>query len=264
MMLLSAVVVVVMMGMGVVGHDWGMGTCPSPQSFPALDVETFVGTWFVISQVDTTSTCLTMTYQKVSETQLTVEKSRQIVLLDTLKIKHLNSYTATLDIPNGEDAAKMRVKWPLNVAGKADYTVITTDYTGHAVVFECQQLSPFIHRKSAAILSRNPTLDDTEKQRLLGLVEGTGISLADMDTIDHSACISKSEAAVNISIDEETLKKLFSDASTNLRQVVTQVANGAGQFATTITDFTRQLSAVEAKPEDGSSVNNYSDIEILE
>lgn len=53
-----------------------------------------------------------------------------------------------------------------DVAGKADYTVLTTDYTGHAVVFECQQLSPLLHRKSAAILSRDPTLDDTEKQRV--------------------------------------------------------------------------------------------------
>ena len=45
-----------------------------------------------------------------------------------------------------------------DLAGKADYTVVDTDYNTYAVVFECQKLAGFLHRKSTAILSRSPSL----------------------------------------------------------------------------------------------------------
>lgn len=73
-----------------------------------------LGMWYVIEQFDTTSTCLTMNYTRVTPTQLKLTKSRQLFLLDTLNLEHLNSYTATLDIPDGDNAGKMRVKWPLS------------------------------------------------------------------------------------------------------------------------------------------------------
>lgn len=45
-----------------------------------------------------------------------------------------------------------------DLAGKADYTVLDTDYDTYAVVYECQKVASFLHRKSTAILSRKPTL----------------------------------------------------------------------------------------------------------
>lgn len=74
----------------------------------------FLGLWYVMQQTDTTSSCLTMNYTRVSPTQLRAAKSRQLLVLDSLSIEHTNSYTAKLDIPDFDIAAAMRVKWPLS------------------------------------------------------------------------------------------------------------------------------------------------------
>lgn len=81
---------------------------------PLLSLQQFLGLWYVIEQFDTSSTCLTLNYSRESDTQLKVTKSRQLYLLDSLNIDHTNDYTGTLDIPDGENAGKMRVKWPLS------------------------------------------------------------------------------------------------------------------------------------------------------
>lgn len=52
------------------------------------------------------------------------------------------------------------------MAGKGDYVVYDTDYDTYAAIYECQQLSSLMHRKSASILSRTPSLDQTFVNRV--------------------------------------------------------------------------------------------------
>lgn len=52
------------------------------------------------------------------------------------------------------------------MAGKGDYVVYDTDYDTYAAIYECQQLSSLMHRKSASILSRTPALDQTFVNRV--------------------------------------------------------------------------------------------------
>ncbi|KAG7174118.1 Apolipoprotein D-like 9, partial [Homarus americanus] len=229
-----------------------------------------LGQWYVIEQFDTSSTCLTLNYTRVSPTQLKVTKSRQLVLLDSLRIEHTNSYTGTLDIPDGDKSGKMRVKWPLNIAGKADYIVFDTDGSSYAAVFECQQLTRIGHRASATILSKTPTLDAAIIAEIKKKMTDQGLDTHDFDVIDHSVCIRREDSDLNINIDEDTFKKIIGDASDSFKtiasQVMTflQVANGASNFADTVVDVTRRLGAsTNGSSDTSAAVLVDPDVELL-
>lgn len=243
--MMKAAVAVMMMAVvaTTAGHDWGWGACPSTQPFPNLDVDRFLGLWYVIQQTDTTSSCLTMNYTRTSPNQLRAAKSRQLLVLDSLSIEHTNSYTAKLDVPDFDNPAAMRVKWPLNLAGKADYSVLDTDYDTYAVVFECQKLASIIHRKSTAILSRAPSLAQEVLAKERKLVSDMGISTRDLDTIDHSVCVRREDARLNINIDEDTIKKMLKDASQSVRNIASQLAGGASDLASSLAELSRRLAA---------------------
>nr|XP_053650406.1 apolipoprotein D-like [Cherax quadricarinatus] len=235
----------------VSAHKWGWGSCPRVDPTPKLDVDNILNQWYVVEQFDTTSTCLTLNYTRVSATQLKVTKSRQLVLLDSLSIEHTNSYTGTLDIPDGDNAGRMRVKWPLNIAGKSDYIVFDIDGKTYAAVYDCQQITSLAHRHSAAILSRTPSLPAETITKIKQKLQTYNINTKNFDKIDHSVCIRRDDSDLNINIDEDTFKKLISGASESFQTVATQlmtiflVANGANNFANTVVDFTKQLGAVE-------------------
>ncbi|XP_037783809.1 apolipoprotein D-like [Penaeus monodon] len=252
-MLFASIVALVGLLGSAHAHDWGFGQCPRADPFPNLSVDKFLGLWYVIEQFDTSSTCLTLNYSRVSTTQLKVTKSRQLYLLDSLNIDHTNDYTGTLDIPDGENAGKMRVKWPLNVAGKGDYVVYDTDYDTYAAIYECQQLSSLMHRKSASILSRTPALDQTFVNRTKRRLNSFNIDTEDFDVVDHNSCTRRSETDLSIKIDEDTFKKIMSGASEGIKNVAStlttffQVADGASNLADTVVDVTRRLGASDGR-----------------
>ncbi|XP_069161617.1 apolipoprotein D [Procambarus clarkii] len=243
------VAVCVVAAVGVSAHKWGWGSCQRVDPTPNLNLDQFLNQWYVVEQFDTTSTCLTMNYTRVSPTQLKVTKSRQLVLLDSLSIEHTNSYTGTLDIPDGDKPAKMRAKWPLDIAGKSDYVVFDTDGQTYAAIFDCQQITSLMNRYSAAILSRTPSLPAETISKIKQLLQSFNVDPKHFDKIDHSVCIRREDSDLNINIDENTFKKLISGASENFQTIATQlvtifqVANGANNFANTVVDFTKQLGA---------------------
>ncbi|XP_071533785.1 apolipoprotein D-like isoform X2 [Panulirus ornatus] len=269
-MQVGLVMLVMVMG-AVIGHDWGWGRCPRADPFPKLSVNKLLGLWYVIEQIDTTSTCLTMNFTRVTPTQLKVTKSRQLLLLDTLSIEHLNSYTATLDIPDGENAGKMRVKWPLNLAGKADYIVFDTDYETYAAIYECQPFTSFAHRQSATILSRSRALNSTIIDKIKQQLKSFGIETQDFDVIDHASCIKPEDSDLRINIDEETLKKILGDAADGFKNVASQlmtffqVADGASDFASTVFDVTRRLGAsTDGSSDPNAAISITSDAELIQ
>lgn len=214
-------------------HDWGMGSCPRVDPVPNLSVEKFLGLWYVIQQVDTDSLCLKLNYTRVSETQLRVTKLRQFSILDQVGVEHTNSYSGTLDLPHEDDLGRMRVKWPLNVAGKGDYIVFDTDYTNYAGIYECQTVTTLMHRKSAAILSRTPVLAQEYIDRVRRRLTSFGISLDDLDTVVHQGCRTRAEADVNIHVDSDTFSSVMSGARTGIEDAASSVGQGFKDLAST-------------------------------
>ncbi|XP_042858117.1 apolipoprotein D-like [Penaeus japonicus] len=262
-MLFASIVAVAGLLGSVHAHDWGFGKCPRADPFPNLSVEKFLGLWYVIEQFDTSSTCLTLNYSRESDTQLKVTKSRQLYLLDSLNIDHTNDYTGTLDIPDGENAGKMRVKWPLNVAGKGDYVVFDTDYDTYAAIYECQQLSSIMHRKSAAILARTPALDQTFVDRVKRRLGSFSIDTSHFDVVGHSSCTSRSDSDLNINIDDDTFKKIMSGASEGIKNVASTVADGASNLADTVVDVTRRLGAQTDGTDANAAIQVDPDVELI-
>jgi len=231
-MMSVAKILLVALFLGVTnGHDWGWGICPRVDPVQNLSVDKFLGTWYVIQQFDTSSSCLTLNYTRVSDTQLKVTKARQFYLLDAVGMEHTNAYTGTLDIPDGDNQGKMRVKWPLNFAGKGDYVVFDTDYTGYAGIYECQRITSLMHRQSATILSRTPYLNVTFIDRIKRRLRSFDIEEHDFDQVVHDSCISRSESDLNINVDEDTFKK-----------VVAGTVEGVKTFANTVADGVRGVA----------------------
>lgn len=84
----------------------------------------------------------------------------QNFLLGWAPLKHKYSYTGSLEKVHSDVPAKMKVKFPLSVAGSAGFTVFMTDYNQYAGIFSCQKL-PVGHRQSTTILSRTRELEKT-------------------------------------------------------------------------------------------------------
>jgi len=213
------VLVVLLVGQAAQGHDWSWGRCPTVDPVKNLALDKFLGLWYVIQQFDTSSSCLTLNYTRVSETQLKVTKARQVYLLDAASIEHTNTYEGTLDIPYADSQGQMRVKWPLNFAGKGDYVVIDTDYDGYAGIYECQRITSLMHRTSATILSRTPYLDVTFIDRIKRRLASFDIDDHDFDQVAHENCISRSDSDLNINLDEKTFKKVITGTVEGVKDI---------------------------------------------
>ncbi|KAK7066448.1 hypothetical protein SK128_008030, partial [Halocaridina rubra] len=186
------------------GHTlhWGR-TCPAVQPFPNLDVEKILGPWYILYKTDTDNTCLIWNIEKgeISET-LQVKETRQLSVLDVFGVNHTHAVTARIDIPNPEVPAKMRIRWPTSITGKADFIIFDTDYDKYVAVFECDRAG-FLHRRSTAILSRTLLLEDAlveRVRRLLATFEADDYHLGE---ISHTAC--RVSGAQNWHIDGELL-----------------------------------------------------------
>lgn len=255
-----AQVLLVVLFVGVAqGHDWGWGICPRVDPVPNLSVDKFMGLWYVIQQFDTSSSCLTLNYTRVSDTQLKVTKARQFYLLDAVGMEHTNSYAGTLDIPDGDNQGQMRVKWPLNFAGKGDYVVIDTDYTGYAGIYECQRITSLMHRQSATILSRTPTLNVTFIDRIKRRLASFDIDDHDFDQVAHESCISRSDSDLNINVDENTFKKVISGTIEGVKDIANTVADGVRGVADVVGPVATGILAGQIEGEEGVIVVNNDD-----
>ncbi|KAF2366362.1 Lipocalin/cytosolic fatty-acid binding domain [Trinorchestia longiramus] len=221
------------------GHDWALGACPSVKPLDNLAVDKFLGFWYVIEQFDTSSLCLTLNYTRVSESELKVTKLRQFSALDRVGIEHTNSYSGDLDMPHENDLARMRVKWPLNIAGKGDYIVFDTDYTNYAGIYECQTVTALMHRKSAAILSREPTLAPEFVDRVKRRLTSFGISTRHFDRVSHQGCRSRADADVNLHVDGDTFTSVVSGARDGIEDAASTFMKGIRDLATTVSSATQ-------------------------
>ncbi|XP_064115268.1 uncharacterized protein LOC135221423 [Macrobrachium nipponense] len=199
-------IIATVFGMAVIavvsGHTLHLGrSCPDIQPFPNLSVDKILGLWYVVHKFDTDNTCLVwnLTLGELPDT-LQVKETRQLSLLDAIRVDHTHSVTANINIPNPEVPAKMRIRWPTSLTGNADFIVFDTDYDSYMAVFECDRAG-VVHRRSASILSRTPAINDMFVRRVRRLLDTVDVSHHHLSSIEHNTC--RQSGRHNWHVDEE-------------------------------------------------------------
>ncbi|XP_026740599.1 apolipoprotein D-like [Trichoplusia ni] len=205
MLSLSAIGVLLALCGGAFSHTYHLGACPVVEPMPGFEMNKLLGVWYVIQKTSTASHCLTYNYTKTDEPgKYEIEQVSQHFILGLTPLKHDYRYTGTLRVIDPAVPARMKVNFPLSVAGSASYTVVMTDYTSHAVIFTCQKLA-FAHRRSATILSRTKDLDRIYVDKMRSKLAANGIDPYDLSIISQTECPAQNGSeGVNINIEPDT------------------------------------------------------------
>ncbi|CAL4150801.1 unnamed protein product, partial [Meganyctiphanes norvegica] len=201
-----AILVLVAVVGSVTSHSIDMGSCPRITPQPDFDLQRFTGTWYVIEVFGRQSKCFTLTFNQVTDQTLTVTEAKEFYLIDKLNMDYAHTNTGTLTIEDPSMSAKMRVRWPDNIAGSATFTIMDTDYDNYALFAECQKLF-LISRSNAAILSRNNTLDPAIIEQLKSKLDTTGLDSTDFASQRHDNCIKPGESDSDLSFIFNEVKK---------------------------------------------------------
>ena len=163
-----------------------------------------LGVWYVIQKTSTASTCITYNFTKLEEPlNYNLEQVSQHFILGLTPLKHEYKYRGHLTVPDPSVPAKMKVKFPLNPIGKADFTIFMTDYDTFAALYTCQGLG-IGHRDSVTILSRTRSLDQMYIDKIRSRLTSSNISPFDLSIIKQQNC-PKQPGGINININDETI-----------------------------------------------------------
>jgi len=202
-------------------HTMGLGSCPKVEPLKDFNMEKFMGEWYVIQKFATSSSCMKYNFTQGSDGKMRLIQTRQHFILDTIGVDHTYTYTGVLSVPDTDKASRMRVKFPLNIAGEADFVVFMTDYENYAGIFTCQKIL-FGHTKSASILSRKPTLDKVIINQLRQKLEEEGVDPDDFSIVDQANCRSQEDTSLNVKIDDKTF------SAKNVAGVVKKIGGAVG------------------------------------
>nr|UEP64335.1 teratocyte lipocalin [Cotesia flavipes] len=186
-------------------HTYHLGACPVVEPMPGFEMNKLLGVWYVIQKTSTASHCITYNFTKTQEPgKYELEQESQHFILGLTPLKHDYRYTGILTVPDPAVPARMKIRFPLSVAGSASYTVVATDYDTYAAIFTCQKLA-FAHRRSATILSRSKELDKIFVDKMRTRLSSFGVDPYDLSIISQSGCPKHTNGTgVNINIDPET------------------------------------------------------------
>ncbi|EFA05391.1 apolipoprotein D [Tribolium castaneum] len=216
---------------GCDGHTYHLGGCPNIEPMPAFSMKKMLGIWYVVQKTSTASTCITYNFTETEEPgEYLLEQTSQHFVLGLTPLKHEYHYTGRLSIPDDAVPGRMKVRFPLSVAGSASYTVFMTDYDTYAGIFTCQKLG-FAHRQSATILSREKTLEQIYIDKIRSKLAAANIDPFDLSIISQKNC-PKGENGTNINIDDETFSAhsvagVIKKAGEKIGDGVEYVAGGA-------------------------------------
>ena len=191
--------------LGVVqSHTYHSGSCPSVEPMPGFNMKQFLGIWYAIQKTSTASTCVIYNITVGDEPgEYRIEQTSQHFALGLTPLKHEYSYTGEISVPDPDVPGKMRVKFPLNIAGSSSFTVFMTDYEQYAGLFSCQKLG-FVHRRSATLLSRTRDLDKIFVDKMRTRLSSFNVDPFDLSIIDQTGCPKNTSQGVNIHIDDDT------------------------------------------------------------
>ncbi|KAG7166994.1 apolipoprotein D-like [Homarus americanus] len=195
-------VVVVLAGLValVTAHKFEMGTCKPKPGVENFDPQQFSGTWYVIETFMSTSSCITDTYTQTGE-GFQVKRTKELYPGRIFSIDHI--FTVTGDIrfkdPNG-DLSAMTLEWPWSMRNH-DVTVLDTDYSQYAIVYDCQSMF-IVRRVSYSIIGRERTLDNSTIESAKSKLVELGVKLNNLSTVNHENCNKEGEADFDLNFDE--------------------------------------------------------------
>ncbi|KAG0696234.1 Apolipoprotein D [Chionoecetes opilio] len=182
-------------------HSIDFGRCNKVPGDPYFHPDELTGLWYVIEMFKTSSQCMTLTFQRTADGFVGTEV-RELLMGSRVGLDHTVSNTGVFTFKYMANPALMRVRWPsVFISKPAEVTVVDTDGTHFAVLYECQSLWVF-RRASAVILSRSPTLDDGVLQRIKEDLEKMNISVEHFSKINHADCKTLGEAEVNFDLND--------------------------------------------------------------
>ncbi|XP_045466228.1 apolipoprotein D-like [Harmonia axyridis] len=210
------------------GHSYHLGSCPYVEPQRSFNMQKMMGIWYAIEKTGTASSCVVYNFSKTDEPyEYDLVQTSQHFILKYTPIEHVYKYTGRLTVPDPVTPAKMSVKFPLNVAGSSNFTIISTDYDSYALIFTCQKLA-FANRQSATILSRDKVLDKDLLIKLRDILSENEIDPHDLSIISQANCPKLNNESHVIDIDDETLSA--KTAGNVIRGTGNAIASGA-EFA---------------------------------
>ncbi|CAG5024496.1 unnamed protein product [Parnassius apollo] len=189
-----------------IAHTYHLGACPVVEPMPGFEMNKLLGVWYVIQKTSTASHCITYNFTKTDEPgTYEIDQVSQHFLLGLTPLEHDYRYKGVLTVPDPAVPGRMKVRFPLSVAGSASYTVLSTDYTTYAAIFTCQKLA-FAHRRSATILSRTKELDKMYVDKMRTKLASFGVDPYDLSIITQNGCPKHPNGTegVNININPNT------------------------------------------------------------
>ncbi|KAF4521224.1 hypothetical protein B566_EDAN005435 [Ephemera danica] len=231
-------------------HSYHLGSCPTVEPMAGFDLTKFFGTWYVIQKTSTASPCLVYNLTRTTDGELRLEQASEHFLLGLGNVDHVYRYTGVLTQPDRNQPAKMRIRFPLSVAGDAAYTIMMTDYENYAGVFTCQKMT-FANRQSASILSRRPTLDKMYIDKIRTKLSSFGVDPHDLSIIRQTECRppTAEETGLNINIDETTFTA--NSAANVVRKAGEKIGDGIETVASGATNLYNRVRGNR----DGASSN---------
>lgn len=227
------------------GHSFYFGYCPTVPPLKNFNMTKFLGSWHVIQKFATYSPCWTYTFvRNDTMDSLAIIQTREHGVL-------ANRVEGWLDVPDSNNTAFMRARFPMSIGGKADFVVFDTDYDNFGAIYTCQSIL-FGHRRSVSILSRNPTLDNKTIDEIYGKLKSYGIDTHDFSIINQTNCSNASSAS----------QRVVNDSTANTRS--NSKATGGLEYVATVEAVTQSTV-----PEKDASMNNdiphdpNEDVEII-
>lgn len=188
----------------VLSHTYHSGQCPSVEPQTGFEMSKFLGIWYAVQKTSTASSCLIYNITRGSEPgEYKIHQTSQHLILGLTPLKHNYSYTGDITVPDNDIPAKMKIKFPLNVAGSSSFTVFMTDYDNYGGIFSCQKLGPF-HRRSATLLSRVKSMDKIYVEKLRNRLASYLVDPFDLSIINQTGCPGPDNGGINIGIDDDT------------------------------------------------------------
>ncbi|XP_046436782.1 uncharacterized protein LOC124188294 isoform X2 [Daphnia pulex] len=179
----------------------------------------FLGGWYVIQKFSTASSCWIYDFNgNNSDHSLKIVQSRNHVALDTIGLDNNYRYTGALDVPDSNQPGFMCVRFPmiklgilLTIKVWQARLIICSIRNGlrklWSYLYSCQSIL-FGHRRSASILSRRPTLDQPQINKIRSKLESFGVNPHDFSIIDHLDCkLLPSISLLNVEVNPHTFSR---------------------------------------------------------
>ncbi|CAL8279476.1 unnamed protein product [Lota lota] len=148
------------------------GKCPKPAVKENFDASQYLGKWYEIEKLPTVfqkGQCSTATYSLKSPGVVGV-LNRELLANGTI-----NAIVGSAKAKDPSEPAKLEVSFFEN-SPPGPYWVLSTDYTGHTLVFGCSEYGP-VHAEFAWILSREPTMPGETLFELRDILASAGVKV---------------------------------------------------------------------------------------